>query len=101
MILATFDRQVNPMLPTELSTGPSVQEKKRKIDFHDGHHGGHIRFPIGTILALFNLQVIPMLPTKFQENWPFGPGEEAKNRLSRWTPWRPSWISYQNDFSFL
>ena len=27
-----------------------------------------------------------MLPTKFQVNWPFGSGEEAKNRLSRWPP---------------
>ena len=27
---------------------------------------------------LFNVQVIPMLPTKFQDNWPFGSGEEAK-----------------------
>ena len=25
-----------------------------------------------------------MLPTKFQVNWPFGSGEEVKNRLSRW-----------------
>ena len=34
-----------------------------------------------------------MLPTKFQVNWPFGSGEEVKNRFSRWLPWRPSWIS--------
>ena len=25
-----------------------------------------------------------MLPTKFRVNWPFGSGEEAKNRFSRW-----------------
>ena len=31
----------------------------------------------------FDLQVIPMLPTKFQVNWPFCSGEEAKNRFSR------------------
>ena len=31
-----------------------------------------------------------MLPTKFQVKWPFGSGEEAKNRFSRW---RPFWIS--------
>ena len=27
-----------------------------------------------------------MLPTKFQVNWPFGSGEEAKNRFERWPP---------------
>ena len=30
------------------------------------------------ILAIFELQVTPLLPTKFQVNWPFGSGEEAK-----------------------
>ena len=51
--------------------GLSVQEKKRKIDFQDG---GHLGFPIGTILAIFDLQVTPMLPTKYQVNWPRGVG---------------------------
>ena len=41
-----------------------------------------------------------MLPTKFRVNWPFGSGEEAKNRFSRWLPWRPPWISDWRDFSF-
>ena len=40
-----------------------------------------------------------MLPTKFCVNSPFG-SEEAKNRLSKWLPRRPSWISDQNDFSY-
>ena len=40
-----------------------------------------------------------MLPTKFGVSWPFGSGEEAKNRFLRWEPWRPSRISDQNDFS--
>ena len=40
-----------------------------------------------------------MLPTKFRVNWPFC-SEEAKNRFSGWPPWRPSWISDQNNFSF-
>ena len=35
-----------------------VQEKKRKIDFKDGHHGGHLGFPIGSILANFDLQKV-------------------------------------------
>ena len=40
-----------------------------------------------------------MLPTKFQINWPFGSGEEAKIKFSRWPPLWPSWISVRNDFS--
>ena len=81
------------------STGLSVQEK-RKIDFQDGGHGSHLGFPIGTILAIFDLQDTSMLPSKFGVNWPFGSGEEAKNRFSRWRSWRPSWISDQHDFSY-
>ena len=38
-----------------------------------------------------------MLPSKFGVNWPFGSGEEAKNRFSRWLP---SWISNRHDFSY-
>ena len=79
------------------SIGLSVQEKKRKIDFQDG---GHLGFPIGLILAVFDLQVTPMLPSKFGVNWPFGSGEEAKNRFSRWWPWQPSWISDLHDCSY-
>ena len=56
----------------------------RKIDFQDGGHGGHLGFPIGTILAIFDLQVTLMFPSKFGVNWPFDSGEEAKNRFSRW-----------------
>ena len=82
------------------SIGLSVQEKKQKIDFQDGRHGGHLGFPIGTILAIFDLQVTLMLPSKFGVNWPFSSGEEAKNRFSRWRPWWPSWISDRNDFSY-
>ena len=56
MILAIFDLQVTPMLPTKFeSTGLSIQEKKRKIDFQDGCHGSHLGFPIGTIFAIFDL----------------------------------------------
>ena len=98
MILATFDLHITLMRPTNLkSIGLSAQEKKRKIDFQDG---GHLGFPIGMILAIFDLQITPMLPTKFGVNWPFGSGEEAKNRFSRWRPRRPSWISDRHDFSY-
>ena len=61
---------------------------------------GHLGFPIGTILAIFDLTVTPMLPSKFGVNWPFGSGEEAKIRFSRWRPWGPSWISDRNYFSY-
>ena len=81
------------------SVGLSVQEKKRKIDFQDGCHDGHLGLPIGMILAIFDLQVTPMLPSKCGVNLPFGSGEEAKNRFSRWWSWRPSWISDRHDFS--
>ena len=52
-----------------------------KIDFQDGSQGGQLGFLIGTILAIFDLQVTLMIPTKFQVNWPFSSGEEAKNRF--------------------
>ena len=50
--------------------------------------------------AFIYLQVTLMLPTKFEVSWPFGSGEEAKNRFLRWQPWWPSWISDQNNFSY-
>ena len=59
-------------LPSLESICLSVQEKKRKIDFQGGGHGGHLRFPIGTILIIYDLQVTPMLPTKYPVNWPGG-----------------------------
>ena len=110
-LLFCFDLPVIPMLRTKFeSTGLSILEKKRKIDFQDdlhsshlvhcisdrndfsiflsishpgasyqvwsqlafrfrskvGGYGGHLGFPIGTILANFNLQVTTILPTKFQ-----------------------------------
>ena len=82
------------------SIGLSVQKKKRKIDFQDGHHGSHLGLPISMILAIFDIQVTPMLRSKFGVNWPFGSEEEAKNRFSIWLPWWPSWISDQIDFSY-
>ena len=50
--------------------------------FSSGEDGGHLGYPIGTILAIFDLQVTP-IPTMFGVNWPFGAGEEAKYRFSR------------------
>ena len=42
-------------LPSLESIGLSTQEKKRKIAFQDGCHGGHLGFLISTILAIFDL----------------------------------------------
>ena len=98
-ILTIFDLQITQSFLAR-SSGLSVQEKKRKIDFQDGCHDGPLGFPIRTILLFFIIYKLPMLPTKFQVSWPFGSGEEAKNRFSRWHPWRPSWISDWNDFSY-
>ena len=72
------------MRPTKFGVNrPFGSGEEEKIDFQDGDHGGHLGFPIRTILATFDLQVSPMLPSKFGVNWPFRSGEEAKNRFSR------------------
>ena len=52
-------------LPSFQSIGLSVQEKRLKIDYQDGSHGGHLGVPIGMILASFDLQFAPILPIKF------------------------------------
>ena len=82
-------------LPSLKTIGISVQEKKFKIYYQDGGHGGHLEFPFRTILTIFHLHVAPKLLTKFKVSWPFGSGEEAKIRFSRR---RPFWISGRNDF---
>ena len=48
------------------SIGISVQEKMFNIDFKDGVQGGHLGFPIRTILVTFDLQVTLILPMKFR-----------------------------------
>ena len=59
------------------SVGLSVQEKKFKIDFQDGGHGGHLGFQIGKILDIFDLHVALIFLTKFRVSWPFGSGEKV------------------------
>ena len=59
----------------------------KRDHFEQTLNGGQLAFTIGMILAIFDLRVTPMLPTKFRVNWPFGSGEEAKNRFLRWLPW--------------
>ena len=78
--------------------GILVQKEKQKITFQNCCHGSHLGFRIAMILAIFNLQVTQILSTKFGVKWPFGSGEEAKNRYSRW---RPSWISDRNILTIL
>ena len=67
-------------LPIFKTTGPLVQENKRKKEFQDGRHGGHLGFPVQTIQVILDLQVTPMLPTKFRVKWPFSSGEDANKR---------------------
>ena len=86
-------------LPSLKSVGLSVQERKRKKDFQEHSHGDHLGFSIGTILATFDVQVISICPTKIQVIWPFGSKEVAKNRVSRWQPRPPTWISNWNSFN--
>ena len=87
-------------LPSFESTGFFNLGEEAKMDFQDGLKGSHLGFPIGTILAIFNLQIITMLPTKFRVNWSFSSEEEAKNRFSRWPPWRRSWTFDRDDFCY-
>ena len=47
-ILPNFNLPVTPMLPAKFRVNlPLLQEKKRKTDFLDGQHGGHLGCPIG------------------------------------------------------
>ena len=45
-----FDLQVTPMLPTKFRVNwPFGSGEEAKINSQDGHHGGHLGFPIETI----------------------------------------------------
>ena len=76
---------------------PFGSGKEVQTDFQDSSHGSHLGFLIRSILAHFYLQATLMLPTKFGVNWPLGSGE-AKNRFSRWQPWRPSILGFPELF---
>ena len=80
MILATFYLQVTPILPTKFQVSWPFSSGEEKNNFQDGRHGGHLGFPIQTILTIFDLQIAPILPTKFRVSWPFGSGEEEQIR---------------------
>ena len=48
------------------------------MDFQVGGYGGHVGFPIETILISFDLQVAPILPTKFRVDCLFGSENKYK-----------------------
>ena len=58
------------MLPSKFGVNWPFGSGEAK-NFQDG---GHLGFPIGTILAIFDLQVTPMHPTRYQDNRPRGVG---------------------------
>ena len=62
-------------------SGAEVQNRLPRQQLSISKLGGHLKIWIGTILALNDLHFSPMLPVKFQVHWPFGSGEEAKNRF--------------------
>ena len=68
-------------------------------EFQDGHHGGHLVYLNGMILAILNLCVTVMLPIKFWLNPTLGFWGDVVWRISRWPPWRPSWILEWNNLS--
>ena len=70
------------MFPTKFRQLTYCSEEA-KTDFQDGLHDGRFGFPSGTILIVLDLQVTPMLPTKFQVNWLFDSGEEAKKKKKK------------------
>ena len=95
---STSHPDANYQVWSQLAFG--FRKRSEKKIFQDGHHRSHLGLLISTILAIFDLQVTLMLPTKFGVNWPFGSGDAAKNRFSRWRPCRPSWISDRIHFSY-
>ena len=76
-----------------------VWEKMSFEEFQDGGRGGHLWYQNGTILAILNLCVTVMPPIKFWLNAIYSLGGDFVWRISRWPPYRPSWISERNVFS--
>ena len=58
MMLANFDLQTAPILPTKFwFNRPYWFWRRSAKNFQDGGHGSHLGFPIGMILAILDLQV--------------------------------------------
>ena len=67
------------MLPSKFGVNwPFGSGEEAKNRFQDGGYGGHLGFPIGTILAIFDLQVTLMLPTKFGVNFSLSVQEKKR-----------------------
>ena len=77
----------------------TVCEEMSFEEFQDGHHGSHLGYQNRTILANLNLYVALMPSIKFWLNLTYNLGGDVIWRVSRWPPWRPSWISEWNYFS--
>ena len=58
-ILVIFYLQGTPMYVQSFKSICLLVQEKRKIDFHDGCHAGHLGFMIGTILAIFFIYKSP------------------------------------------
>ena len=72
-------------LPSFESIGFSVQEKKQNVEFQDGRRisdRNHLNYFLSKSHPDDNYQVSSQLTFRFRR--------EAKNRFSRWPPWRPS-----------
>ena len=76
-----------------------VLEEMSFEEFQDGCCGGHLGYWNETILAILNLCVTAMPPIKFWLNLTYGLWGEVVWKISKWPPWRPSWISKRNYFS--
>ena len=55
-------------LPIFKSTGHLVQENKRKKEFQDGRHDGHLGFPIQTILTILDQKSPECFLPSFESN---------------------------------
>ena len=86
------------MPPTKFWLRSMVWEEMSFEELQDGRHGGHLGYLNGRILAILNLCVTVMLSIKFWLNPAYGLGDVLW-RISRWRPWRPSWISERYKFS--
>ena len=67
-------------------------------EFQNGRYSDHLGYRNGMVLAILNLYKAPMPPIKFRLNLTYGLGDVVW-RITRWPPWRPSWIPERNDFS--
>ena len=76
MILAIFDLQVTPILPTKFRVNwPFGSGECVQIRFSRWRPMRPSLISDRNNLASFDLQFTPILPIKFHVDWPFGSGE--------------------------